>query len=293
MIASDDPPVPDLITPIEAYRCWRITPGSLTLVALNEELPWARRRWTVARCHALRFKTRFGSVPELDPDPLPHATSPEETCTCGLYASKTLDKAVEMAWATSLPIRVPAGEDVETWSESLVMKTSLVGRVHLAGKVIEHDRGYRAQYARVVELLPFPGQEPTAERIGRAYGAAVTSGMVPRLPPKQWQRLRGVIRIYQGGGGRSGVVSVLPAMARTPITGWRKAGLILAGVVLKLLLVAGAVALMVLGSWAIVPGLIVAAVRGPPSWRRGETRRPPPRGHALSHSNYRGVAPSP
>ena len=35
----------------------------------------------------------------------------------------------------------------------------VLGRVALSGKVIEHDFGYRAERARIAELIPFRGAE--------------------------------------------------------------------------------------------------------------------------------------
>jgi hypothetical protein len=50
----------------------------------------------------------------------------------------------------------------------------IYGRVQLAGKVIEHELGYRAELARVMEFLPVKGQERAAEALATVYGARVS-----------------------------------------------------------------------------------------------------------------------
>jgi len=58
----------------------------------------------------------------------------------------------------------------------------VIGKVELAGKIIEHDHGYRAEWARVVALLPVPGQELQAEAIAKEYGAQVSDELLELLP---------------------------------------------------------------------------------------------------------------
>lgn len=75
----------------------------------------------------------------------------------------------------------PAEPDAEL-DLYLVLKTLprqnrsvIMGRVQLAGKVIEHEDGYRAELARVFELLPVRGQESAAQKLAAAYLARVSS----------------------------------------------------------------------------------------------------------------------
>ena len=53
----------------------------------------------------------------------------------------------------------------------------VLGRILLSGKVIEHDFGYRAERARIAELIPFRGSERSvmvlAHRLGVGMGSAV------------------------------------------------------------------------------------------------------------------------
>ena len=93
--------------------------------------------------------------------PSPHRV-PGEGCFCGFYAMKELDAqlldAVTMARAAH---------------RSGMEEVFVLGRVELAGKVIEHELGYRAERARIVELIPLRGQEQTVEAIARRAGVSV------------------------------------------------------------------------------------------------------------------------
>lgn len=129
---------PDLIEPIVGYRAWRYTeseravqlfPITLTSDDLGEENPWegAWSGWVRASCPTRDEGTHL---------------APDEGCSCGFYAMKTPDG---VATFTAMN-QVTCADDV---SHSVVF-----GRVELAGKVIEHETGYRAERARIAELTP-------------------------------------------------------------------------------------------------------------------------------------------
>jgi hypothetical protein len=120
----DQRPTPDGITPLVGYRLWRLSVGPKwsTLRSLNGELlhevnvfqslgrPSA---WLVARC----LKN--------DHD------APEESCACGFYAMKSFSTLPSRTW--SFPAMDPTAGTYE-----------VAGRVHLAGKIVEHDDGVPA-----------------------------------------------------------------------------------------------------------------------------------------------------
>jgi hypothetical protein len=62
----------------------------------------------------------------------------------------------------------------------------IAGRVHRAGKVVEHDHGYRAELARVQEILPIERQrartEPVARRFGVPIGEEIPASSIARDP---------------------------------------------------------------------------------------------------------------
>jgi hypothetical protein len=112
---------------------------------LEPPSPWdgAHRDWVSASCD--RFAPHLaGFGPELCVNCLRHDV-PDEGCTCGFYATKTL--AVFLGGS--------------------FRRDCILGRVELAGKVIECTAGYRAERARIVELIPLRGTEPVAIRVAR------------------------------------------------------------------------------------------------------------------------------
>jgi DNA-binding CsgD family transcriptional regulator len=145
--------VPDGIEPIVGYRMWgyAVTHGRGELHSFNCHLgdttcPWesAGSSWVVALCSQDRWR---------------HA-APDENCTCGFYAMNELARLVAVA---PLPLSVLSGIiPIEDSDEDDMM---VMGRVELAGKVIEHEYGYRAERARVAELIPFQGTERAVMRL--------------------------------------------------------------------------------------------------------------------------------
>ena len=68
---------------------------------------------------------------------------------------------------------------------------SILGRVELAGKIVEHDFGYRAERARIAELTPIEDDEAAAGCIARLLGLRLGPSVrgqplrrPPRLPPR-------------------------------------------------------------------------------------------------------------
>src|SRR4051812_13449700 len=119
---------PDAIEPIRAWRVWRASidgvAGQATLHSLADRwTPWRPGETLEARC------------------PSGAHLAPSAECTCGVYAHKTRKAAIKHA-------RMVSG--------------AILGEVELWGKVVEHEHGYRAQYARPRALwVPhFPDDAP-------------------------------------------------------------------------------------------------------------------------------------
>lgn len=131
---------PDLIEPIVGYRAWRSIASEravrlFPITAADDDLgvsEWegAWSGWVRASC-----PTR---------DEVAHL-APDEGCSCGFYAMKTPDA---VAWFTASNHVRPYVEDSDG------VNGVVFGRVELAGKVIEHETGYRAERARIAELIP-------------------------------------------------------------------------------------------------------------------------------------------
>jgi hypothetical protein len=115
-----------------------------------------------------------------------------ENCRCGIYAFNSL-----------LCLFMEFDLFIEGWMPTVEPDTRsdcgiVLGRVQLAGKIIEHEFGYRAERARIAELLPLHGIERSvirlAARLGLTIGRPVASpiiweplmrppGLSPRDPP--------------------------------------------------------------------------------------------------------------
>src|SRR5439155_24367942 len=89
-VAGDTaPPIPDAITPIIAYRTWAydLTTRDASLRSVGVRSTWETHGWTRAAC----IRTRH--------------PAPEEGCTCGIYALRSMAQAMASAVAWFLPDR--------------------------------------------------------------------------------------------------------------------------------------------------------------------------------------------
>lgn len=113
-------PVPVWSTPVVGWRIWNLSEdasGPLLWPTGSGVDPWPRRRPVEARC----------TVPRLMATGMrPHET-PGLDCRCGVYASASLGVF---------------GHERPAWPPPPV-----VGRASLWGRIIAHDRGWRARFA--------------------------------------------------------------------------------------------------------------------------------------------------
>jgi hypothetical protein len=130
--------VPDSVTPIVAWRYWRLGGDDGRLRSLTgRHQVWHPGKALEARCRfddVDRSDWRYRMVSGFSPDPHP---APSEGCTCGLYAARTLE---------SLRGQMLFG-----------LHRMVVGQVSLWGKVIPGQHGYRAQFAYPARLCVFEG----------------------------------------------------------------------------------------------------------------------------------------
>ena len=167
--------IPDGIEPIVGFRMWiyAFHGSRAELHPLRSfgratgPSPWdgAESGWVFASCAA-------------DPVDLEHV--PGWKCTCGFYSMKSATKS----WLRSpIPAMDPPCEDG-------VERGWIFGRVELAGKIIEHDHGYRAQLARITELNPLEGDERNgshlAALLGLPIGDPVPVVEMPLFPNLPW-----------------------------------------------------------------------------------------------------------
>ena len=148
--------VPDSVTPIVAWRYWRLSGDRLLRSLTGRHQPWAPGHALEARCrfdHVDRSDWRYRLVSGFSVDP--HA-APAEGCTCGLYAARSLEH---------LRGQMLFG-----------LHRMVVGQVALWGKVIPGQHGYRAEFAYPQRLCVFQGtvnRDPKVLDALSAYGVPV------------------------------------------------------------------------------------------------------------------------
>jgi hypothetical protein len=114
--------IPDLISPIIGHRIWRWDAAGLR--SLNGK-PWSPRQPLAAKCGAGNAHDAH-EPPHLD-------------CTCGVYAAKNIAHLRQLGYE---------GRGIR-------------GEVHLWGTVVEHEFGWRAEFAYPKSLVLPPDLIPS------------------------------------------------------------------------------------------------------------------------------------
>jgi hypothetical protein len=133
-----NPPTPDTIGPILAYRVWQVVGRSPNLGLKS----WAHE--TVWESGTLEAACALSSH-----------TAPDFDCSCGIYALKRRTDVSHSIY----------GRDV-------------LGIVELFGRVVVATDGYRAQFARIHELWPVPRQEEVVAELAERYAARISSNLL-------------------------------------------------------------------------------------------------------------------
>jgi preprotein translocase subunit YajC len=111
--------IPDYISPIIGYRVWKWEKTGLKSLCGER---WKPSQLLAARCRASVIVGPIAGRAEAVHD----AHEPPQTnCTCGVYASKSLEQLLTTGYA----------------------KCGIHGEVYLWGTVVEHELGWRAQFA--------------------------------------------------------------------------------------------------------------------------------------------------
>ncbi len=120
--------IPDYISPIVGYRVW--TWNVLGLKSLCGDR-WHPNQSLVARCRAAVIIGRAAAADgEHD--------APQAKCTCGIYARKMLHHSSSAGYE----------------------RFAIHGQVYLWGTVVEHELGYRAQFAYPKTFVLMPDDLP-------------------------------------------------------------------------------------------------------------------------------------
>lgn len=194
--------VPDYIAPMVGYRKWAVAAnGLLTGVAARQ--PWAPKRPFAATCSGADNLTTARVEGHWDGHRQVFVDAPVRSCSCGVYAAKTLDAARN----------VVGSGGVAAW-----------GEVWLWGRIIDHEKGYRAQFAYPKALTMYDDPE-LAALVAERYGVPVAQVSKPRENAWDgWSTLYGQGLSYSTPIHRYYTLSpryiTIPSNPISPVTHW-------------------------------------------------------------------------
>jgi len=138
---------PLVVGPLQAYRHWHVERegGQPVLRSLYYATLWPAHGPLQAACEAASCRLAAWVRQVLSRSGVRRG-APIWGCHCGIYACTGLDHAA----AVELSPQPQRGLLVESWP--------VVGAVLLWGHVIQHEHGYRAEYARALKLFAASAQ---------------------------------------------------------------------------------------------------------------------------------------
>ena len=145
------------IEPTVAWRKWLVDEEDGLLRSLYKDVVWLPMHKTEAHCYRDRGQLIAGGR---------CSTAPNPRCVCGIYAVKQEDEVHRFGRAReSLAAAAPSPRTL-----------TVIGTVSLWGRIIETDRGYKAEYAYPYELhvIRDPGgfSSPSLARLETATAQA-------------------------------------------------------------------------------------------------------------------------
>lgn len=167
--------IPDYCEAITAYRCWNVYPNGL-LVGQSHAEPWPPYEAFVGRCgHVYNGTAHIKDGRFL--------SAPVKACDCGVHALKAAD-AAELRLKDEIQQQASGYMFVSYWNnDGEVAKGRVWGAVKLWGRVIEHEIGYRAEFAYPSALLCEDPQ--LAAVVAALYGVSCEIKKLPRPKPQR------------------------------------------------------------------------------------------------------------
>lgn len=135
-----------VVGPLRAFRCWRVEwqDGCPVLGSLFHSTVWPVDGPLHASCEqrggslASWIRRRLSRNVESHP-------APAWGCECGIYALSRLEDEEDLKISPHICQRGPLDRVLR-----------VAGVAQLWGRVVQHDRGYRAEYAQPLRLLTIP-----------------------------------------------------------------------------------------------------------------------------------------
>ncbi len=135
-----------VVGPLRAFRCWRVEwqDDRPVLGSLFHSTVWPADGPLRAHCEqragslAAWIRRRLSRKVESHP-------APAWGCECGIYAMSRLDDEEDLKISPHICQRGPMDRVLR-----------VAGVAQLWGRVVQHDRGYRAEYAQPLRLLSIP-----------------------------------------------------------------------------------------------------------------------------------------
>jgi hypothetical protein len=153
--------VPDYARPLVGWRAWRVCTAPICLLSFNY-VYWPPRKPSQAVCVAC-YPPGSGHL------------APDQDCECGIYAWKRAPRKPDPGFA--------------------------YGRVGLWGLVVEHEFGYRAQFAYPLEVWLPTIYWGLADTLSESYGIPVhKSRFVSIQEAWLWTTLWGGVPVFPWSG---------------------------------------------------------------------------------------------
>lgn len=173
--------IPDFCEPLTGHRGWNINAMGFLCSANHNHTGrvWPAKKAMRARCPTCGLN-HFGADGKL-------LRAPVKECSCGLYAYKP-----------NVPNR--------DWSQ-----LPITGEVKLWGRVIEHEHGYRAEYAYPSSLVAH--EDRIAARLRHLYGVPCVVQALASLPYDDQNSSLSTAMSYGGAGGAYGSTSSFVMMS--------------------------------------------------------------------------------
>lgn len=192
--------VPDGMTPLKGYRAWYVGGSTGLLTGQAHTELWSPYQPFRAACYSGDTDSHL----EKNGDYIP---APAIGCTCGVYSYKTM---------AQLTVRMNAIHE-QTYGLAPLM---VWGEVYLWGTIVEHDKGYRSEFAYPADLTTT--KRELCAKVSRLYGVRCLYADPPKeieyldemaaMAPAYYAQLQAYSRMFRQPR-RLGVVTAISTPA--------------------------------------------------------------------------------